>query len=155
MNRERVVATSLRIPDGLRAEHQELHARVVRAARQAGAVGDAGRALLTVLEEHMVKEDSFALPPLGLLAHLATRPLTPEMADAIPLTETLKERLPELLEEHAAIAEGLRTFRKAAAGRTEYADLADHLLAHVQMEEEVLYPAALLVGEYLKSRLRS
>jgi len=37
-------------------------------------------------------------------------------------------------------------------GKPEYALFADKLMLHAQNEEEVLYPAAILVGEYLKLR---
>ncbi len=35
----------------------------------------------------------------------------------------------------------------------KYIRFAAELLVHAQMEEEVLYPAAVLVGEYVKAKL--
>jgi hypothetical protein len=37
----------------------------------------------------------------------------------------------------------------------EHARFAEKLMFHAQTEEEVLYPAAILVGEYLKVKLES
>jgi len=37
----------------------------------------------------------------------------------------------------------------------EHARFAEKLMLHAQTEEEVLYPAAILVGEYLKVKLES
>ena len=34
--------------------------------------------------------------------------------------------------------------------KMEYVKFADKLILHAQNEEEVLYPASILVGEYLK-----
>jgi hypothetical protein len=36
---------------------------------------------------------------------------------------------------------------------TGYAQLAQKLILHAQLEEEVLYPASIVVGEYLKWKL--
>ncbi len=38
--------------------------------------------------------------------------------------------------------------------KEEYVRVAEKLLLHAQTEEQVLYPAAILIGEYLKLKLR-
>jgi hypothetical protein len=38
---------------------------------------------------------------------------------------------------------------------TKYEQLAEQLALHAQTEEEVLYPAAVLVGDIIRARLRS
>ncbi|HEY3073721.1 MAG TPA: hypothetical protein VGJ74_00980 [Burkholderiales bacterium] len=40
-----------------------------------------------------------------------------------------------------------------AAQRIDYVEFAEKLINHARMEEEVLYPAAIVVGEYLRLRL--
>jgi hypothetical protein len=37
--------------------------------------------------------------------------------------------------------------------KPEHARFAEKLMLHAKTEEEVLYPAAILIGEYLKLRL--
>ncbi|MND04072.1 hypothetical protein D3C83_241840 [compost metagenome] len=37
--------------------------------------------------------------------------------------------------------------------KLEHAHFAEKLMLHAKTEEEVLYPAAILIGEYLKLRL--
>ena len=56
------------------------------------------------------------------------------------------------LAEHRKIVTALGAFRMAAevAGRHEYVEFADELALHAQNEEQVTYPAALLVGRYVK-----
>lgn len=39
------------------------------------------------------------------------------------------------------------------AGRVEYEQFADALVGHAQTEEDVLYPAVILVGEYVALKL--
>ena len=59
------------IPTSLKLEHEELHADLVKATQAGGRVGDAAKAVASVLHDHFVKEEEFALPPLGLLSALA------------------------------------------------------------------------------------
>ena len=59
------------IPKPLQVEHEELHARLVEATRQPGAVGEAAREVARLLHPHFVREEEFALPPLALLEKLA------------------------------------------------------------------------------------
>jgi len=39
-------------------------------------------------------------------------------------------------------------------GRIEYVHLAERFMLHAQTEEEVLYPSAILIGEYLKQQAK-
>jgi hemerythrin superfamily protein len=40
------------------------------------------------------------------------------------------------------------------AGKIEYAEFAQALTRHAQTEEEVTYPTAILIGEYVREKLR-
>jgi hypothetical protein len=61
-----------------------------------------------------------------------------------------------MLEEHKSIRAPVENLRVAArADKAEQCEpLANDLAVHVQTEEEVLYPAAILVGEIVRARLR-
>jgi hypothetical protein len=58
-----------------------------------------------------------------------------------------------LLQEHRAILDATRRFSDAARreGKTQYLGLADRIRTHALVEDQVLYPTAILVGRYLKS----
>ena len=60
-----------------------------------------------------------------------------------------------MLQEHKDIVVALKNLIAAATqeNKPEHAHFAEKLILHAQNEEEVLYPAAILVGEYLKLRL--
>lgn len=90
--------------------------------------------------------------PLGLLSLLAQGKTTPEMEGTITMTDRLKANFPEMLKEHKAIVASLKDLINAAKkeNKMEYSHFADKLMLYAQNEEEVLYPAAILVGEYLK-----
>lgn len=71
------------------------------------------------------------------------------------MTDKLKADLPDMLEEHKSIVASLKNLMDVAKkeNKMEYAGIADKLMLHAKNEEEVLYPTAILVGEYLKQRL--
>jgi hypothetical protein len=102
-----------------------------------------------------VREEQIALPPLGLLKPLAAGG-TPDydVAEVRAMTDSLRKELPGMLEEHKhirAAVEGLRLAAKADHA-SKYEKLADQLALHAQTEEEVLYPAAILVGDLIQAR---
>jgi hypothetical protein len=143
------------IPTPLQKEHEQLHAKPAQATREPAPVGEAAREVARLLHPHFVKEEEYALPPLGLLAQLAGGTITAEMADVLSMTKKLKSELGTMLEEHRQIVGALDKLRAAAkaAGRSEYVEFADALIMHAQSEEQVFYPAAILVGEYVALRL--
>ena len=139
------------IPQSLKSEHEELHSTLVRATRESGLTGVAAKAVAALLHPHFVKEEEFALPPLGLLAPLSRGEWAAEMRDVLALTEKLKAELPQMLSEHRSIVVALDKLEEAARSedRPEYAEFAEKLKLHAQTEEEVSYPTALLIGEYV------
>jgi hypothetical protein len=145
----------LEIPKPLHLEHEELHARLVEATRQPGAVGEAAREVARLLHPHFVREEEFALPPLAVLEKLAREGASAEMAEVLPMTRRLKAELPQMLAEHKQIVGALDVLRDAArtAGQPEVERFAEALTLHAQTEEQVLYPAAILAGELVALQL--
>lgn len=151
-NRPQQEAQGLSIPSSVVAEHKELHEELQRIIKHGGRTGSAADQVEKLLRPHFVKEESFALPPLGAL-RLVAAGTTPENAkDTIKLADRLKAELPEMLREHKAIGMALQRLRDAAVEerKQEAIAFADRLIAHATEEEQILYPAAILVGEYLK-----
>ena len=144
------------IPRSLREEHAELHTRLVAATKAPGEVGVAARAVAAVLHPHFVREEQIALPPLGLLRALTEGRATADMAAVLPMTDSLKAELPAMLTEHMKISVAVQRLGRAAkkAGNADAARLADEIRLHALTEEEVTYPAAVLVGELVRARLR-
>ena len=146
----------MKAPLSLRREHEELHADLARAGQVPGRIGDAARAVARIMHPHFLREDEYAMPPLSLLARLANGRVTPDMAEVLPLVARLKEELPLMIEEHRAIMGAVRELAVAAETENDekYIRFAAELIVHAQLEEEVLYPAAILVGEYVQSHLK-
>jgi hypothetical protein len=146
---------AFRIPSALKKEHEELHAELVRATKLGGPVGEAAEAVAKALHPHFVKEEEYALPPLGLLPALAEGQVTPDMRAVLRLTDRLRKDMPEMLAEHQAVMAELKKLTEVARAERQHevVQFAEKLGLHAQTEEQVLYPAALLVGEYVKLRL--
>lgn len=144
-----------KIPPPLKVEHKELHADLVRATKAGGKTAAAANAVARVLHAHFVKEEEFALPPIGLLSLLARGKVDKEMHSVLAMTDRLKAELPDMLEEHKVVVAALKKLITAAKRekKPEHAHFARKLMLHAKTEEDVLYPAAILIGEYLKLRL--
>ena len=148
------VTAKFEIPKLLKSEHEALHATLAGATREEGALGAAAKRVASLLHPHFVKEELFALPPLALLTQLARGEVTAEMEEVLPFTERLERELPGMLEEHKAIVGALEQLRAAAqaAHKPGYVQFADDLIRHAQTEELLQYPAAILVGRYIRAR---
>lgn len=148
---------SFAIPSSIETEHHELHRALEGVISAGGATGKAAHHLSALLAPHFEKEEAYAMPPLGLLVPLA-HDQTPTCAEAIlGLAERLRSELPAMLDEHQQIRTALAELAAAARSenRPDAERFAERLSQHAMHEEEILYPAALLVGRYLELKRTS
>jgi hypothetical protein len=143
------------IPASLKTEHDQLHAELEKATRSGGRTAAAAKAVARLLHPHFLKEEEYALPPLGILQHLAKGFLKPDMREVLAMTENLRKHLPEMINEHKQIVFALEDLMKVAKeeNKPDMALFAHKLMMHARSEEEVTYPTAILIGEYLKMKL--
>lgn len=151
-----MIPIKIQIPKSIQTEHEEIHSTLIEATKAPGRVGIAAKELAEVLHPHFVREEQIALPPLGLLAPLAAGKPLPEgvVRDALSMTDSLRSELPRMLEEHKAIRAAVEKLQLAARAEhaTKYERLAEQLALHAQTEEEVLYPASVLVGDLIRAK---
>ncbi len=142
------------IPEPLRVDQNELCHALERAVLAGGRTGAAARKLRKLLQPHLLKEETDLLEILGLLLPLSRGEITPAMRQVPARTEHLQARMFEIVREHAAIIKAARRLLRAA--RTEHklplARFTEHLMLRAWTDEEVFYPAAILIGEHLKLR---
>lgn len=145
------------IPKPLTLEHKELHGELVRIIEAGGKTGTSAKAIARILHPHFLKEEEYALPPLGLLASLGNGKFSSEMESVLEMTERLKKDLSTMIKEHDAVIGGLKKLVVEAKKekRPDAIHFAEKLKRHAKTEEAVLYPAAILVGEYVKLRKKS
>ncbi len=104
----------LKTPQSLASEHQELHAELVAATRSGDKTGFAAQSVARVLHPHFLKEEEYALPPLGLLAKLARGEFPPDKESVLHMTDKLKKDLDHMHSEHKAIGIELHRLMEAA-----------------------------------------
>lgn len=139
-------------PKPLAAEHEELHESLKKVIALGGQTAEAAKKVAKLLHPHFLKEEEYAIPPLSLLAKLVKNENTSDMKDVLKMTDRLKNDLNEMLNEHKTIVEALKELIKIAGreNKKEAETFAEKLILHAQTEEEVLYPASILIGEYIK-----
>jgi hypothetical protein len=144
-----------RIPKTMEKEHEQLHEELKKVTASGGKTGKTAKALANVLHPHFVKEEDFALPPLGLLPPLSKGRVTPEMKDILLMTDKLTVELNQMLKEHEEIVQALEKLIAEARKerKVECLLFADRLTQHAKTEEEIYYPASILIGRYLRLRL--
>ena len=143
------------IPHAVQREHDELHSELARAANDHGTVGPAARRVMRLITPHFAKEEGYVMPAAGALKALSQGDFRAEMRDVQALAERLRLELPDLLAEHRMINGALELLITASReeDKVEFAELAVRIMMHMQMEEEILYPAVILAGDLLKYKL--
>ncbi len=147
-------ANDLQIPRAMQIEHDTLHSDLVALTKSGGLTGQAAQQVAKVLDHHFQKENEYALPPLGLLVPLSEGKFDCSMTAVLPMTDKLRAGMPVMLAEHKDIEAAVSDLKKAATSENnaEGVRFADELAAHAQTEEQVMYPAALLIGLYVKGK---
>ncbi len=104
------------------------------------------------MQHHFKEEENFVLPPLGLLPLLTSAKLPEQNKAVIQLCEKLKSQLTHLNVEHKLIKAYMEELMLAAAKDDHFEIIAfeQELQRHAKTEEEVFFPTAILIGEYLK-----
>jgi hypothetical protein len=140
------------IPFSLLEEHAEIVMSLRSAVVAGGALAPAARQVLEIVEPHMRHEQELALAPLRLLPRLAEGEVTADMTPLIAVTDRLRAEMPALRKEHVALRRALEGLWETAwrEGKPEYAFVAQRINRHITVDEEVHFPAALLVGDYLR-----
>jgi hypothetical protein len=143
------------IPEPMKIEHDELHTDLVKATKTGGKTAEAAKDVAKVLHNHFVKEEEYALPPLGLMVALSEGKFETSMAEVLNMTDKLEAELPTMLSEHKDIVGALKMLIDAARleNRPDVVHFAEKLMLHAQTEEQVAYPTAILVGRYVKLKL--
>lgn len=149
-----VASPEFQIPKVMEMEHEELHAELARLTQVGGRTGEAAKSVAAVLEGHFANENSYALPPLGLLVSLSEEKFDCRMTKVLTMTDKLRGSMPTMLAEHEEIKAALARLSDAAKAenKPEAIRFAEALTVHAEGEEEITYPTALLVGLYVQGK---
>jgi hemerythrin-like domain-containing protein len=142
----------LSTPKSILRDHQELHQELERFASEQSVIGKFSQSLIKLLEQHIKKEEEFALPPLSLLTQLYVFHDNIDMSEGAAMAKKLKHCYQYMLNDHKKITQQLEKLKEEASNinREDIIKAIEKLLAHIQLEEEVLYPTTIVIGKYIK-----
>lgn len=143
------------VPAILLDEHERLLSTIDSLALLKDSTGASAVKLQEVMRHHFSEEEDYVLPALGLLPALATGNIPPGSEQILQLTEKLKEQYSHLLAEHQVITVFLEELLQIAKreGHTGLGAFQKALQAHAAAEQEIYFPAAMLIGEYMKLKI--
>jgi hypothetical protein len=143
------------VPSSIMEEHKNLLDRAYQFTLLPDSTGIAALKLYEMMIHHFNEEEDFAFPPLGVLPMLASEEVPEKVEEIIRLTERLQSQMPVMLAEHQMAGVYLDELKQVASEEylPQIIKFETDLHRHAAFEEEVLFPAAILVGEYLKLNL--
>jgi hypothetical protein len=148
-------STAHEIPQSLAVEHAETLDRLADLSKHPGEVGRVATQALDLFREHQAREAEYILPALTLLPVLADGKVTPDMAWAVAMAERIKADRELIFQEHTKITDIAN--RLVEAGRRAHDDeaieFAKAAVADSLNDIEIEEPAALVVGDYVRSHL--
>jgi hypothetical protein len=144
----------LNVPDALRRGHDDARAEFVRATMEGGRIAKAGKRLAHLCLPHFEHEEKGVFPVLALLPHLAQENLRPEMMDVMPLITAFRAKHHAINEHHQSILAAIEELQQIAhkQGNREIAEFTYNLRVHERIEDEVIYPTVILIGNYLQEK---
>jgi len=147
----------LTVPDALLLGHDEARADFVRASKHGGRIAKAGERLAQLCLPHFEHEEGIVFPVLALLPDLERGTLRRRMMELMPLISDFRAMQDAMRGHHQEMASALEEFLQAAHREKsrEFTDFAHNLRAHERIEDEVIFPRVILIGNYLQEILVS
>lgn len=141
-----------KVPKAIEHGHEQLFNELKEVIAIGGKIGEKANTLNEHMHPHFKKEEEYALPPLGLLLALSEGRWQLDRNEAIKMADTLEAKLAEMTAEHRAIEKYLHNLKKTAeeSNNAQALLFIKNLTLHIELEDQVLYPATILVGNYLK-----
>ena len=145
------------VPSSIQQQHDSLLNKLSVIALLRDSTGKLAIRLQELVTHHFKEEEDYVLPALGVLPLLANGKLPDESKELIRLIDKFKSNLAHMIAEHQLIKAYLTELAHMAhkENHPEIVEFEKELHKHASEEEEVFFPTALLVGDYLKLKLPS
>lgn len=142
----------LKTPKAVIHGHANLMMELNEVIAIGGIIGEKAKQLREEMTPHFKKEEEYALPPLGLLLAFSEENWEINSEEAIKMADNLKLRLNEMKDDHANIKSVMKELKLMGEEKNNFIVkmFIRSLVQHLELEDEVLYPATILVGNYLK-----
>lgn len=140
------------VPSAIKKEHEYFLEKIHKITLFHDSTGLAAVKLNDLMQHHFKEEEDYVLAPLGLLPLLTSGNLPEQSNEVIQLCEKLKSQISHLSVEHQLIKAYMDELMQVAAteNHPEIIEFEQELQKHAKTEEEVFFPTAILIGEYLK-----
>lgn len=135
-------------PQVLEKEHARFNSMILELSEYETNCSKFFMELFKIVKRHYIKEEAVLLP---LLAYMDSRLKSGVEVDPAPLEESYLQ----FLQNYEALIDDHNNMRKMLdeamnqTYRVEVQTLIGEILHHIQMEEEIVYPAAVAAGEIL------
>lgn len=141
------------VPESLKTEHKNLKTELNNLIEGNGKVSQKAQILAKLLNPHFDKEEESVLPHLGLLLILVEGRWDVISEEIFLTADKLQKEFYELLEEHKQILKAAKDLETISEGENNSCGkkFAKDITLHAQIEEQVLYPAVMLIDKYLKT----
>lgn len=149
------VSTVLTKPPSLEKEHEEIHKTLATIVESSGNTAAVAKQVRTLMQPHFEKEEQLSIPVLGALLPYVEGTLTPEAKNqAIEIANMFKQEYKNMLNEHKQIVVALDNLSKTASmeNRQDALTFIEQLKAHAMNEEQVTYPATIVIGDLLQMK---
>lgn len=142
------------VPSVILQDHRSFLKKLEKATVYQDSTGVAARKLYEVMEYHFREEEEYVFPPLGILPGISRGQMPDNSEEIFRLTEKFRKNEAVMLAEHQVISHYLQKMIRAAEieGHQEFADFHTELEKHAALEEQILFPTVLMIGDYLKQR---
>lgn len=140
------------VPGSILFQHQRLIDQIKSFTAFQDSTGRVASRLEEVMVHHFQEEERYVLPPLGLLPVLSTGKVPADSDKILLLTDEFRAQFDHMSAEHQYIKALVEELAKAAEinNHPGISHFINELKAHAAAEEEIYFPAALLVGDFLK-----
>lgn len=140
------------VPSVLKKEHDQFLEKLAKIVSLQDSTGRAAKKLYELMGYHFKEEEDYVLPPLGLLPALAMGKIPEQSEKVIQLTERFRSNSAKMIAEHQMIKAYLDEMMLAGIkeNHPELVGFDQEIQKHAASEEEVFFPTAILIGEYLK-----
>lgn len=152
-NASLLAPTTLTKPSSLEREHEEVHKTLATIVESSGNTAAVAKQVRTLMQPHFEKEEQLSIPVLGALLPYVEGTLSPEAKNqAIEIANMFKQEYKNMLNEHKQIVVALNNLSKTASMEDRQDALAfiEQLKAHAMNEEQVTYPATIVIGDLLQ-----
>lgn len=141
-------------PSVILADHKYFLNKLEQVTSFTDSTGMAAKKLYEVMEYHFKAEEEYVLPPLGILPGLAKGQFPKDAEKIILLTDKFRKNENIMLAEHQMISHYAKILMRAAKkeGHQELLGFDVELEKHAALEEEILFPMVLVMGEYLRKQ---